>query len=183
MKGVRLESGSFLEVFAPLASEAAPLYWTLSLQGGPFVMANQPEHVVAALKRFAVGPEGTLWRPGVFPEFAPLLVSDEWGYFIALAGPEEEAKRSAEFLGRLAWPADLFIEPALRLVELLLIELGPGEWEVYSPHQRWLALLSNHLQTIDIDSEKGEWVDEAPPSRPSQSDGPVGRSGPSPARR
>lgn len=159
MNGVRLKSESFLQVFAPLASEVGHLYWTMELQGGPFVTARQPAAVAAALKRFAVGSDATVWRPGVFPEFAHLLVSDEWGYVVGLAGPEEEACRSAASLRRLTWPGDLLVEPAVKLLELLLIELEPGEWEVYSNHQRWLELLRSHRQTTDVDSRHGEWAD------------------------
>jgi hypothetical protein len=158
MKGVRVASESFLEIYAPLASEAAHLYWSFALQAGPFMTGNQPEHVVAALNRLAVGPTAAIWRPGVFPRFAPLLVSDEWGYFLALAGPEEKACHSSASLGRLSWPEDLFVAPAAGLFELLLIELEPGEWEVYSPHQAWLDLLRGQLRTSDVDSEHGEWA-------------------------
>jgi hypothetical protein len=159
MKGLRIECESFVEVFAPIASEAAHLYWTMELTSGPFLTAHQPENVVSALDRFAVGSERAVWRPGVFPRFAPLLVSDEWGYFLAVNGPEEQACRSVASVRGLEWPADLFVGPAVQIVELLLIELEPGEWEVYSPHTKWLNLLRSHPRAQDVDSDNGEWVD------------------------
>lgn len=159
MQGLRLETATFLETVSPLAKEIAGLYWTMELQGGPFLTAGQPPDVVAALKRCAVGSNQLLWRPAVFPAFAHLLVSDEWGYFVGLEGPEEVALRKASAIEGVSWPADLFVEPAAGGIALVVIELEPGEWELYSPHLDWLDRLSKCLPSERIDSDHGEWVD------------------------
>lgn len=159
MQGLRLGPQiRFAALWAALPAAAAELFWHLDLQSGPFDFMGRDdwEAIDGELEALAVetgeAPPGTLWRPGVFPRFAPLLVHDEWGYHLGLEGPEAAAVSSARALSAGAdyTSPDFFAAFADRGVLFAL--LAPDGWEIYSPRRAWLARLAREWNAEPVDS-------------------------------
>lgn len=90
MKGFRIDYKS-LDFPGPIEKQVLPLfskYWLVYTQGGPFSITDKPnfEELDGATSSFIVDvpqfkdTDTHLFRPGVFPQFAKLLVVDEWTY-------------------------------------------------------------------------------------------------------
>jgi hypothetical protein len=93
-----------------------------------------------------------LFRSGVFPRFAELLVVDEWTYLFALDGPEESAKQNALKIEGCAggWLSRTFFE-VVESSTLGFFIYVDGFWEVYlqdqSAHANLLAQGFDEVQS------------------------------------
>ncbi len=142
MNGFRINCDS-QDFPGPIETVVLPLlskYWLVCTQGGPFSITDKPnfKELDAETSSFIIdvpefrGTDIYLFRPGVFPRFAGLLVIDEWTYLFALDGPEESAKRNALKIEKCAgdWLSRTFFE-AVESSALGFFAYVDGFWEVY----------------------------------------------------
>ena len=153
MKGIRINSAlRFERTFEPCLDAFSSFYWLLELPAGPFAYTHLSgfEEIDAELDRYLVG-ETRLWRPGIFPRFAKLLVHDEWSYHVALLGDENEAIRIVTELNTTRWLSPEFFKLIEEKTELLLVHIN-GWWEVYSTREEWVYRFRKLASVSDLDS-------------------------------
>ena len=142
VKGIRIVCANpraFESLFAPVMSEIASRYWVIDSQSGRFRITEKPNfrQLEDTLDTYFVNVHDfedfseTLWRPGVFPKFANLLVVDEWTYLLGIDGPEQDAVRKAIHISRFPRFSDAFFTAVSSACALLLI-FADGWWHVYS---------------------------------------------------
>jgi hypothetical protein len=91
----------FSVVFQGLLPRLSPYHWLIDSQSGPFSITGKPDYELlqAELKNFLVhvpSLEDTsthLWKPGILPRFADLLVVAEGTWLIGLPADKKEALR------------------------------------------------------------------------------------------
>ena len=146
MNGFRIDCdsrrfpGSIETAIVPLLS----MYWLVCTQAGPFSITDKPnfKELDEETSSFIVDvPEFRdmdvhLFRPGVFPRFAKLLVIDEWDYLFALDGPEESAKKNALKIEECAgeWLSSTFFKAVESSAAGFFLYVD-GFWEVYLSDQ------------------------------------------------
>jgi hypothetical protein len=142
MKGIRIdcsERRGFESLFAPVMAEFAARYWMIDGQSGPFSITDKPNfgELDGLLDAYLVNipdfenSSETLWRPGVFPKFADLLVVDEWTYLLGIDGPEEEALQKAVRISRIPrFSVEFFT--SISSAHALLLVYQDQWWEVYA---------------------------------------------------
>ncbi len=163
MEGIRIESEArFAEIVSGLSAEIEHLFWLLDLPSGPFDYLARPgwREIDRELEAYyihvgnGVDTSVSLWRPGIFPKFAPLLIHDEWSYFVGLEGPEDAARAKAEALSLPGgYLSPEFFEAFQECGQLFAL-LAHDWWEVYSPNGEWLSRLSREWQSAPVASSK-----------------------------
>jgi len=164
VKGVAFQTNvPFAGAFAPLMARFATLYWLIDTQSGPFdfLARDDASHVERVVDRLSVAVpslENTsagLWRPGVFPELAHLLVEDEYTYLVGLRGPEADAMSTASAIASIDYLSPSFFAAIESGAEVFLLELWHGAWEVYPCHRSLADQLARaDLQLTDVSSDR-----------------------------
>ena len=142
MNGFRIDCDS-PDFPGPIERAILPLlskYWLICTQAGPFSVTYTPnfEDLEEETSSFIVdvpefrGTDKHLFRPGVFPRFAKLLVMDEWTYLFALDGPEESAKQNALKIEKCSgnWLSSEFFG-TVQSNTLGFFMYGGRFWEIY----------------------------------------------------
>jgi hypothetical protein len=115
-------------------------YWLVSTQSGPFRITDKPNfrQLDDEIDSFTVDvpqfrdTDTSLFRRGIFPKLANILVIDEWTYLLALNGPEEEAVKIAVELVEGEWLSSKFFE-VVESKTLGFFLYASGFWEIYLP--------------------------------------------------
>jgi hypothetical protein len=160
MKGLRLETGddiSFEQLFAPVMSEFEAFHWLLDGQNGPFNYTGRADwaSVEAALQPFVIesGQTSTsLWRPGVFPRFAGLLLEDEWSYFVGIHGTDAEARRAMAELMAVPVLSAAYFNLIGQVAQVFLMRVAAGWWEMYPESSPVLAAIRQRKGLVEVDS-------------------------------
>jgi hypothetical protein len=137
----------------------AARYWIIDSQSGPFSITDKPNfrELDGLLDTYFVNAPDfensseTLWRPGIFPKFAELLVVDEWTYLLGIGGPEEDALKKAVQISRTPRFSDEFFTAISSAHALLLVYPG-GWWKVYADAVDVLQRFAGLPKTSEVDS-------------------------------
>lgn len=151
--GLVLDGGiDLVEILRPLAEPLQRCYWVVDSQMSPFdrwFCATPNSEEILSLHHVDV-PECRMtstdcWRPGTIPKLCTGTPTDEWTYFFAIEGSEEEVKRRAAriaiWIGNLS--AEFFAELDT-LADLFLMHVD-GWWELYTGRQLWHDILKTRL--------------------------------------
>lgn len=162
MQGLLFASDqTFAELLDVLQDELSRLYWLLDLQSGPFDVYGQEDYaeldreldrLYIDVPRFETS-SNSLWRPGIFPEFAPLLYEDAHSYLVGFSANEDTAAGIAE---SLLDAGDYLTRPFFTALEQrakVFAAKISSRWEVYPTDTAWL----DHLQA----ERKGQLIDSA----------------------
>lgn len=156
----------FEEVFETVAAKLGECYWLIDTQFGPFSLTDKPNffELEAELAQYRVkvpalfGTSGGLWRPGIFPKYAGLLVIDEWTYLVGFRGSERDVIRAAEELYEaMDLTSPHFFDLIGAKAEAFLLHVD-GWWEVYSSDWDFLEQLRLGQSVSSIQSEK--WLSD-----------------------
>jgi hypothetical protein len=163
MRGIRFRTtDSFAVCFGPLMDQLRRLSWLIDVQSGPFQYtdrndADEVEQRLQELRHDIPSLESTstgLWRPGVFPDLAPLLVEDEYSYLVGIPGGGA-VQDIAQRVLREPFLSEAFFEKVSQECACFLFEETPGQWEVYSrPELAIDARLANVEDKTEVDSHK-----------------------------
>src|SRR6516162_3244311 len=164
MKGLHIDDTTeyparFTKVFGSVLEAFAPHYWYIDGYG-PFSITDKPNfsELDSELDRLSVEIEGCeygplgLWRPGILPWAADLLVVDEGTTLIGILGDERNAAATAqEIRKQLSVFSPLFFELIEKKADVALLYID-GWWEVYSANPRIMAQVACIQGAYETDS-------------------------------
>jgi hypothetical protein len=163
MQGIHISSNlRFHELFSDFLEEFHQFYWLLDVQGGIFdfftseitpQIEDQLEQLrieVPALKMTSA----SVWKPGIFPEFAPLLKSDEWSYLTGIPGGEDQAVIAAQALVESNYLTPSFFNFIEHNELCAILEVDEGWWEVYAHPKFAMEKLCAQVPCQNVDSLK-----------------------------
>ena len=154
----------FGDAFSSLMPRFAALHWFLDTQAGPFDYpirddADEVQRVVDELQIVVAPLESTsasLWRTGVFPRLAHLLVEDEYTYLVGFRGAEDRVVDAVTVLASLDYLSPAFFAAVDESAETFLLELWHGSWEVYPAEKALVdAVASKGFAVTEVSS--GRW--------------------------
>lgn len=159
-------SSNFFKVFQDLLFRFSPYHWLIDSQSGPFRITDKTDHEIleAELEKYLVdvprlvNSSTLLWKPGILPRFAELLVLDESTYLIGLPAEEQQAIQSAIQLAETKRLSPMFFDLIERKSVVFLMHVNTW-WEIYSADSSWTNPLREIAGAITVDSLK--WQDLA----------------------
>ena len=133
-------TGPFATCFSLAMGKFRPLWWLIDTPGGPFAHTHREDSASIEGRLTAASYDhpllesmsATLWRPGTLPEFAPLLVEDEFSFLVGLHGPESAAVAAVDRLVDDRWLSESFFRSIEAEHATFLVTPRGGQWEVYS---------------------------------------------------